>query len=216
VPEDHKLQLTVLEHLDCDPSIHSNHIGVAVRDGIVVLSGHVTSLGEKRAAATAAGLVRHVKAVVNQIEIDWPDATHTPDEIIAERVHARLSTNRCVPIERVHTVVENGEVTVRGEVDFHYQREAIDSDLHSLHDVRGVHNEIRVKPPVKVATVRKRVQDALARIAPLDAAQVVVRAKGSCIELSGSVNSWHEKSVAESVARGVPGVSQVDSHIIVP
>ena len=214
--EDHKLQLTVLEHLDCDPSINSSQIGVTVRDGIVVLGGHVMSLGEKRAAETSAGLVRGVKAVVNQIEIDWPNSPSTPDEVIAERVFARLSTNRLVPIERLHTVVEDGVVTIRGEVDWHYQREAVDSDLHSLDGVRRVQNEIAVKPPIKVGTVRKRVQEALARIAPLDAAQVIVRAKGSCVELSGSVNSWHEKGVAESVARGVPGVSQVDNHIIVP
>lgn len=213
---DHKLQLTVLEHLDYDPSVNASHIGVTVREGIVVLTGHVPSLGEKRAAEAVAGLVQGVKAVVNEIAIDWPGKCLTLDEVIAERVHARLSTNRSVPIERIHAIVEDGIVTLRGDVDWHYQREAVENDLHPLEGIRELHNEIKIKPPIKVAAVRKRVRDALSSISPLDAAQVVVKTKGSCVQLSGSVNSWHEKGIAERVARAVPGVSQVENHIIVP
>lgn len=213
---DHKLQLAVLEQLDCDPSINASHIGVAVRDGVVVLTGHVQSFGEKHAVETAAGLVHGVKGVVEEMTVDWPGSGTTDDEAIAGRVFSRLSTNRSVPIDRIHIVVEDGVVTLTGNVDWHYQLQAVEADMLALDCIRVLQNRIKIRPPVRVGAVRKRVRDALSRISPLDAAQVVVKTQGSTVRLSGSVNSWHEKAIAETVARSVPGVSAVENQILVP
>lgn len=213
---DRKLQRNVLDQLDCDPVVNSSQIGVSVRQGTVVLSGHVPNFDEKRAAETAAGRVEGVKAVVNQITIDRPGRPESPDETIAGRVYARLSAIPSVPLDRIRIIVEDGVVTLRGDLDWQYQRDAIESSLRPLHCIRVLLNEIEIRPQVKVAAVRRRVRDALVRIAPLEAAGVTVRTKGSCVALSGSLNSWYERNVAESVARSVPGVTQVTNQIIVP
>lgn len=212
---DHQLQKAVLDHLDCDPSINSSRIGISVREGVVTLGGHVPSFGEKRAAEKAAGQVRGVKAIIDHITIELPGICQTSDEQLAERAYTRLSSNISVPMERIHINVENGVVTLRGDVDWQYQRQAAEEDLHQLECVCEVVNEIALKPPVQPSNVRDKVREALARIAPLDADKVSVKAEGSKIILLGTVNSWHEKGLAESAAWSIPGVTEVVDDIAV-
>lgn len=211
--DDHNLQAAVLEHLDCDPSINSSHIGVSARDGVVTLSGHVPSVGEKRAAETAAGQVRGVRAIVDQISVELPGKCETADEIVAQRAYARLASNKAVPVERVHLAVEQAVVTLRGEVDWPYQRAAAEQDLLNLDCIRELRNEIRIRPPVAAASVRERIEEALARIGAIRGDTIRVAADGSEVTLAGSVNSWQEKMLAESAAWSVPGVSAVVNAI---
>ncbi len=147
--------------------------------------------------------------------MELPGRCQTPDEILAERAYARLSTNASVPTERIHLSVEDGVLTLHGDVDWHYQRQAAEADLHQLDCVLEIHNEIAIKPPVKVALVREKVHDALARIEPLDADRIEVKTDGGHVILSGTVNSWHERGMAESAAWSVPGVTSVADEIIV-
>jgi len=212
---DHQLQKAVLDHLDCDPSINSSHIGVWARNGVVTLSGHVPSFGEKRAAEEAAGQVKGVKAIVDQIAIELPGICQSGDEQLAERAHARLTSNLSVPMERIHLNVEKGVVTLRGEVDWQYQRQAAEEDLSKLDCVREIINEIALKPPVQPSKVRDKIHEALARIAPIDADKIGVTAEGSRVTLFGTVNSWHEKGLAENAAWSVPGVTEVVDDIAV-
>ncbi|MDP1730158.1 MAG: BON domain-containing protein [Devosia sp.] len=212
---DHDLQKRVQEQLDCDPAINSSHIGVAVRLGVVTLSGHVPSFGEKRAGEIAAGQVKGVKAIVSQIVVELPGGCQTSDETVAEQASARLGSNKSVPADRVHLSVERGVVTLRGDVDWQYQRQAAEDDLHHLDCIRQIHNEIAIKPPVKVELVRDKVREVLARIAPLDADNISVKIDGSRVTLSGTVNSWHEKGLAQSAVWSVPGVTAVVDDIAV-
>ena len=212
---DHQLQKAVLEQLDFEPSIDASRIGVASRDGVVTLTGHVPSIGEKRAAERAAGHVKGIKAVVDCLAVELPGRCQTPDETLAERAHARLSTNSAVPADRVHLSVENGVLTLHGDVDWYYQSQAAEADLHQLDCVLEIRNEIAVVPPVKLAVVQGKIHDALARIAPLDADCIQVKTDGSHVVLSGTVNSWHEKGMAESAAWSVPGVTSVSDEIVV-
>lgn len=212
---DHQIQKAVLEHLDCDPSINSSQIGVSVREGVVTLSGHVPSVGEKRAAAMAAGQVKGVKAIIEQIAIELPGICQTSDEQLAGLAYARLASNLSVPIDRIRLSVEKGVVTLRGDVAWQYQRQAAEEDLHKLDCVREIRNEIDLKPPVQPSRVRDKVNEALARIAPIDADKVKVKAEGSRVILFGTVNSWHEKGLAESAAWSVPGVTEVVDDIAV-
>lgn len=212
---DHNLQKTVMEQLDCDPSVNSSHIGVAAQDGIVVLSGHVASLSEKRAAEKAAGEVHGVKAVIDKISVELAGQCPVSDETLAAQAHARLASNRDVPLDRIHVAVEEGVVTLWGDVDWYYQLEAIQADLHKLDCIREIRSKIEIKPPAKVEAVRRKVHDALDRIAPLDANKITVEANGSQVLLTGLVNSWHERNTAESVARSVPGVTHVTNQITV-
>jgi osmotically-inducible protein OsmY len=213
--KDHELQKAVLEQLDFDPAINSSHIGVAVHEGVVTLSGHVPSLGEKVRAETTAGLVKDVKAVVDALTVELPGHCDTPDEVVARRAHERLMSNKNVPRDRIHLSVSEGTVTMRGDVDWEFQRAAALYDLQQLNCVRGVRNEVKIKPPVEAALVTERIHDALTRLGLNSSGGIDVRTKGSDIALSGSATSWQEKRLAENVAWSLPGVSHVENHITV-
>ncbi len=212
---DHQLRQAVLEHLDCDPAINASQVGVAVRDGVVTLSGHVSSLGEERAALVSAGQVKGVKAVIDQIEVELPGNCQTPDEVVAEQVHARLSSNQSVPIEQIRITVDNGVVTLRGEVHWQYQRRAAEEDLHKLACIRGIRNEIEIRPAVKPENVREKIHQLLQRIAPTERDDIEVACEGGRVVLSGTVNTWHEKSMIENAAWTVPGVTEVIDQVVV-
>ena len=210
---DHRLQKAVIEQLDFDPSINSSHIGVTARDGIITLSGHVPSFGERRAAEAAAGTVKGVKVVIDQLAVEIPAHRQTSDEEVAERAYARLASNLSVPLDRIHLSVENGVVTLRGDVTWHYQRLAAEEDLHKLDCVRGVNNDVMIKSPVEPEKVHEKIHEALARIAPIEADNIEVSAEGGRVTLIGTVNSWHEKGLVESAVWSVPGVTEIVDRI---
>lgn len=212
---DHKLQEAVLHQLDFEPSINASQIGVAVRDGVVTLSGHVGSRAERSAAERVACSVKGVKAVVDAISVELPGERRTTDELLAERAYARLASNVTVPLERLQLSVRDGVVTLRGDVDWQFQRQAALQDLHHLAGLKDVRDETRIKPAVEAVAVHDKIRDALARITLMDADNVQVEVNGSNVTLKGQVSSWHEKGVAESTAWSVPGVSRVDNHIAV-
>lgn len=213
--EDHKLQAAVQSRLDLDPAINSSRIGVTAREGVVTISGHVPSLLERTAAERAAGQVKGVKAVINKLAVELPGASRTPDEQIAERAYARLASNLSVPLERLHLAVNDGTITLHGDVDWHFQLQAAIDDLELLEGVREIRSDAQIRPPVQAEQVHKKIKQALASIAPLDAERIGVTADGSRVTLSGEVTSWHEKGLAESTAWCVPGVSQVTNRITV-
>lgn len=212
---DHMLQRDVLAQLDFDPSINASHIGVTARNGIVTLSGHVPSLLEKARAEEIAGRVKGVKGVADEIRVELPGRFETPDETVARRAHERLSSNHAVPIDRLHVSVTDGIVTLRGDVDWQYQREAALYDLRHLSCVRDVRCDVTIKPPVEGVEISRRIHDALERLGLNTGDKIVVKIAGSDVTLAGSVNSWHEKGMAESIAWSVPGVSHVNNHISV-
>jgi osmotically-inducible protein OsmY len=212
---DHALQKAVLEQLDFDPAIDCAHIGVTAQEGVVTLSGHVHSIAEKRGAEVAAGSVKGVKAVVDNVAVELPGKCQTADEIVAIRAYARLSTNAAVPLERIHLAVEKGIITLRGDVDWHYQRAAAENDVQQLDCARGIRNEITLRPPVRPEVVREKIQEAFARIAPLDAKRIDVETKGTHVTLSGVVTSWHEKGLAENAVWSVPGVTGITDELTV-
>lgn len=213
--EDHKLQAAVQSRLDLDPSINSSHIGVAAREGIVTISGHVGTLLERSAAERAAGQVRGVRAVINELSVELAGISRTSDEQIAERAYARLASNVSVPLDRLHLAVKDGTITLHGDVDWPFQLQAAIDDLELLEGVREIRSDAQIRPPVRADQVQEKIKQALARVAPLDAERIDVTANGSQVTLSGEVTSWHEKGLAESTAWCVPGVSQVTNQITV-
>jgi osmotically-inducible protein OsmY len=211
--DDHNLKAAVLEHLDIDPSVNSSHIGVAVRNGVVTLSGHVPSVGEKRSAVIVACQVKGVRAVVDELLVELPSKCETADEIVADRVSSRLESNKAVPTDRVRVSVEKGVVTLRGDVDWPFQREAAEQDLLHLDCIRELRNEIGIKPPVAAESISERIEGALDRIGAIRNDTIQVAADGSRVTLSGTANSWHEKDLAERAAWSVPGVASVVNEI---
>ena len=213
--KDHELQQAILEQLDFDPAVNSSHIGVSVNGGIVTLSGHVPSFSEKVRAETNAGLVKGVKAVVDDLVVELPGHCDTADEVVARKAYERLSTNRHVPIDRVHLSVSEGVVTLRGDVDWEFQRAAAIYDLQQLNCIRGIRNEVMIKPPIDAAEIDTRIHDALTRIGLNSGGNIRVKAKGSDVSLSGFVTSWEERRLAERAAWSLPGVSHVRNEITV-
>jgi osmotically-inducible protein OsmY len=212
---DHDLQKLVLEQLDCDPQVNSSHIGVIARNGLVTLTGHVPTLAEKVAAETSAGMVRGVRAVVDQLVVEPRQQALTSDEVIADRASARLATNSAVPAGRLHVSVSDGIVTVRGRVDWQFQRDAARDDLHRLDGIRRVVDEVEVASPIGETIASDIVQKALGRVAPPHCQTVTVSCDGTVVTLSGTIPSWYERSAAEQAAWTVPGVSAVVNDIVV-
>ncbi len=213
--EDHKLQAAVSEGLDMNPAINSSHVGVAVRGGIVTLTGHVPSLIERATAEQVAGTVRGVKAVINQISVELPGMSRTSDEALAEQAYNRLSSNVSVPAGRLHIAVKDNAITLHGDVDWPFQLQAALSDMEHLSGVREVRSDVQIRPPVNPERVEEKIRQAFASLSPLDAERISVAVNGSEVVLSGNVTSWHEKGVAESTVWCVPGVSRVTNKISV-
>jgi osmotically-inducible protein OsmY len=211
---DEALQEDVLEELKWDPEIEPAHIGVAVKDGAVTLSGHVATYAEKWAAVKAAERVEGVVAVADEIKVKLPSSSVRDDSDIAESIARGFRSHVSIP-DSVDAEVRDGFVTLRGEVTWSYQRDAAERVARTTMGVTGVSNLITVKPKVKAEQVEQRIENAIRRMADLDASQITVTATNGTVHLRGRVHSWYEKQLAEREARSAPGVAHVDNEITV-
>jgi osmotically-inducible protein OsmY len=213
--DDKKLQQDILDELDWDPSVHAAHIGVAVHNGIATLTGHVGSYLEKQHAEVAASRVKGVKAIAQEIEVKLPFSAERSDEDIAANVLNRFSWLSSFPADRVKISVEKGVVTLSGDVDWYYQKEAAARTVHEVRGVRSVIDNITIKPSVRPGDVKQRVEQALKRSAEVEASQIEVSAANTVITLKGRVHSWHERRTAEQAAWSAPGVTRVQDELSV-
>lgn len=193
----------------------AGHIGVTAKAGVVTLSGHVDSYAAKHAAETAARQVRGVRAVAEEIEVRLPLDTQRPDEDIAAAAIERLAWNVSVPTDSVQVKVEKGWVTLTGQMDWWYQKEAAEHDVRPLHGVVGVSNQVVIKTRVNPAGLSDDIMQALHRSWFFDPTTVHVRADGGKVVLTGSVHSFYERQVAADIARSAPGATSVENDIIV-
>src|SRR5258706_9159516 len=187
---DSELQRDVLDELSWEPSVNAAHIGVSVKDGVVTLSGHVPSYAEKYGAELAAKRVYGVKAVANELEVKLPGSSKRSDEAIAVAAVKALQSNLLVPADKIKVTVRNAWVTLEGEVDWQYQKEAAERTLRYLTGVAGVTDVITIKPRVTPAEVKSKIEEALKRSAEMDARRVGVEVRDGEVILRGSVRSW--------------------------
>jgi osmotically-inducible protein OsmY len=209
---DKQLREAVLRQLEWQPEIVSQDISVNAKEGAVTLTGFVHSYAEKVAAEKAAKSVYGVKAVANDIEVK---AMTRSDPEIARDVLAVMKLDLRVPDDRLKAGIQNGFVTLEGNVEWHYQREAAESCARKVNGVRGVTNKIEVKPTISTTEVKTKIEDALRRSAEVDARRITVSAQDGAVTLYGNVRSWFEKEQAERAAWAAPGVSRVIDHIAV-
>jgi osmotically-inducible protein OsmY len=214
---DEQIQRSILEELKWDARIHPNEIGVAVKDGIVTLTGWVDNYTKKWAAEDAAHRVRGVKAVANDIEVRLPNSAERTDADIAAAVTRALEWDAFVPIEKLNVTVAKGWVTLRGEVEWQYQKEDAERAVRRLTGVRGVTNLLTVRPRVKPSSqeLKRKIEEALVRSAETDAERITVEVQDNKVILKGTVHSWAERQEAERVAWSAPGVIAVENRITV-
>ena len=212
---DSQLQQAVLAELNWEPSIVAAHIGVAANAGVVTLTGHVESYAQKHAAEIAAGRVKGVKAVAEELEVRLAFDAKRDDEDIATAAVDRLGWDVSVPRDGVEVTVENGWVTLTGQVAWHYQKEAAAQDIRSLLGVVGVSNQITIKPQVNTSNISDAIMHALHRSWFFDPKTITVTADGNNVRLNGTVSTWHDRQVAAETAWAAPGVINVENDISV-
>jgi osmotically-inducible protein OsmY len=212
---DNTLQEAVLAELRWDPSVTASHIGVAANDGVVTLTGHVESYAEKQAAEVAARRVRGVKALAEEIEVRLPFETQREDDDIAAAAIERLAWDVSISADVIKVKVEDGWVTLTGEVDWYYQKEAAEQDMLRLFGVVGVSNQISIKPRVDVSNISDDIMHAMHRSWFFDPKTITVSARGGMVRLTGTVHSLHEKQIAAATAWATPGVTEVENEIVV-
>jgi osmotically-inducible protein OsmY len=212
---DLEIRKNVEAELSFDPSINASEIGVAVKDGIVALTGRVDSYWEKIAAEEAAARVAGVKAVANELEIRLPFSSERTDEDIARAAVNRLEWTITVPKDRIKVKVSKGWVTLEGEVDWQFQKNAAEQAVRGLVGIKGVINHIVVKERPSTAEVKAKIEEALKRSAEVDASRITVETEGDKVILKGTVRSWFEREEAERAAWRAPGVRSVDNRIVV-
>jgi len=211
---DSEIQQDVLRELKWDTRVEETDVGVQVDEGVVTLSGTVTSWGKRFAAEEAAHRVRGVLDVANDIAIRPPGTPGRTDTEIAKAVRSALEWDVFVPEYRVQSTVSGGVVTLKGEVESWSQRDDAERAVRNLSGVRGVTNRLEVKPPKVAATeVQKSIEDALERQAERTAKRITLDVKEGRVTLSGSVRSWAERETAVGAAKGTPGVRDVQDQI---
>lgn len=210
---DIEIQKDVMDELKWEPSITAPEIGVAVKNGIVTLSGTVDSYLKKLAAEAAAKRVAGVKAVAEDIEIKLTGTLKRNDTEIAQTVLNTLRWNSAVDETKIQAKVEDGWVTLEGEVEWEYQKEQARKVVENLNGVRGITIMLKITPKVALKDVKQKIHAALHRSATVDANRVNIEVAGNKVVLTGRVRSMAEKKDAEDAAWAAPGVTLVENKI---
>jgi osmotically-inducible protein OsmY len=212
---DTELQQDVIAELAWEPSVHAEQIGVEVKDGVVTLAGHVSSFVEKWEAERAAQRVSGVKALAVEIDVTLPGSSQRNDVDIARSARNVLEWTTYWPQHEIKVLVEAGWITLTGEVDWEYQRQAASNSIRGLIGVTGVSDQIVIKPHATVLPVKSDIEAALKRRIHSDAKHISVRVKGADVTLTGTVHSWSERDSARNSAWSTPGVRSVSDNLTV-
>jgi osmotically-inducible protein OsmY len=212
---DAQIQQDVLAELKWEPRVLPNEVGVSVKDGVVTLTGWVDSYTKRWAAEDAAHRVRGVKAVANDIEVRLPLSDERTDADIAAAAVKALEWDALLPIEAIDVTVSKGWITLKGSVDWQYQRDEAERVVRRLGGVKGVTNLISIKARPTPSEIKKKIEEALTRTAQSDAQRITVDVDGNKVILRGTVRSWAEREEAARQAWAAPGVTSVDNRITI-
>jgi osmotically-inducible protein OsmY len=209
---DLQIQQDVANELLWDPSVTSKQVDVSVKEGIVTLRGSVPHYFEKSVAEDAAQRVGGVRAVVDEIEVNLMGSYERSDEQIAEAALNALDWSYAVP-KGIKVVVSKGWITLSGETEWDYQRNAAKDAVSQLMGVCGVSNDIGIKSRIQSSDIKTRIEDALKRSAENEGRKIHVKIKGDTVTLTGDVHSLSESLDAKLAAWNAPGVMSVENHL---
>ncbi|CAB3826014.1 MAG: BON domain-containing protein [Achromobacter pulmonis] len=212
---DEALRERIRQALAFEPSIDELHIGVAVENGVVTLSGHVESYAQKLAAEHTVQRVKGVRGIAQEIEVRAASAKQLADDQIAARALSIIAWDCTVPDGKVQVTVQKGWVTLSGTVDWFYQRDAAERAVRKLSGVIGISNAIEVAPSARAGDIKRRIEEALLRSAQLESSRIQVSVQDNKVTLNGTVNSWIERGAAERAAWSAPGVVDVADRLLV-
>jgi len=213
VKTDVDLKRDVEDELAWDPVINPASVGVAVRDGVVTVSGQLETYAEKHAVENALRRVSGVKAIAMELDVKLAPEHQRSDTDIANAAQMALRWNTLVPIDQIRLTVDKGWITLQGEVDWDYQRRSAEKAVRPLFGVKGISNEITLKPKTAPGDVVRRIEAALRRQAEREVKHMQVEVDGSTVTLRGEVRSWHERQAAQGAAWSAPGVRTVINEL---
>ena len=212
---DSEIKSDVEAELKWDPDIDATDVAVAVKSGVVTLTGFVRSYSQKYQAERTVKRVAGVVGVANDIEVRLPSSNERPDPEIARDAVAALKSDLPYSSENMKVIVKDGWLTLEGSAEWNYQRTRAEDAVRRVRGVRGVTNAIVLKPRVTPSEIKSKIEDAFRRSAEVDAKRITVEANGGEVTLKGTVRSWAERQEAESAAWRAPGVVKVDNRIVI-
>ena len=211
-----ELQKDVQDAIKWEPLLNAAEIGVTAKDGIITLTGVVDNYIKKSEAEDAAKNVAGVKAVVENLEVKFKSSWgKTSDGEIATEVLNAFKWNWRVPNDKIKVKVENGWVTLEGELEYNYQSEAARDAVKNLLGVIGVSNNIKIKDETMEAIEKADIESALRRNWSIYDNDITVKVSGHKATLSGKVDSWYQKNEAGRIAINAPGVWSVDNELVI-
>jgi osmotically-inducible protein OsmY len=211
-----KLRDDILDELAYEPIVDPAHIGVAVDQDVVTLTGHVASYAQKLAAISAVRRVKGVHGIADEIEVRYSSDERTSDDEIAKRVINVLSWDSVIPSNAIQVAVRDGLVILTGKVNWYYQKSSAERDIRGLSGVRSVVNNIEIEPHAKPENVKKKIEAALRRHAEIEAKDIHVTVRDDDeVLLEGKVRNWDEKFAVENAAWSASGVKNVKDKLTI-
>ncbi len=211
-----KLRDDILDELAYEPIVDPAHIGVAVDQDVVTLTGHVASYAQKLAAISAVRRVKGVHEIADEIEVRYSSDEKTSDDEIAKRVINVLSWDSVIPSNAIQVTVRDGLVILTGKVNWYYQKSSAERDVRALSGVRSVVNNIEIEPHAKPENVKKKIEAALRRHAEIEAKDIRVTVRDDDeVLLEGKVRNWDEKFAVENAAWSASGVKNVRDKLTI-